>query len=116
MTRKKKINKNDLLFNDHVNYYSCFKMFYIVCFFCNLKTAGVYADMDFKEGELVLKDPMFVGVQHSLNKVCFIFTILFLCSQIKDVCFCPLLSTILCRLIVWSVVSAFVLLVPLNFK
>ncbi|KAK7335563.1 hypothetical protein VNO80_27472 [Phaseolus coccineus] len=30
---------------------------------------GVYADMDFKEGELVLKDPMFVGVQHSLNKI-----------------------------------------------
>ncbi|XP_047150437.1 histone-lysine N-methyltransferase ATXR2 [Vigna umbellata] len=30
---------------------------------------GVYADMDFKEGELVLKDPMCVGVQHSLNKI-----------------------------------------------
>ncbi|KAL2331817.1 hypothetical protein Fmac_019398 [Flemingia macrophylla] len=30
---------------------------------------GLYADMDFKEGELVLKDPMFVGVQHTLNKI-----------------------------------------------
>ncbi|CAJ1956358.1 unnamed protein product [Sphenostylis stenocarpa] len=30
---------------------------------------GVYADKEFKEGELVLKDPMFVGVQHSLNKI-----------------------------------------------
>ncbi|XP_020204122.1 histone-lysine N-methyltransferase ATXR2 [Cajanus cajan] len=30
---------------------------------------GLYADKDFKEGELVLKDPMFVGVQHSLNKI-----------------------------------------------
>ncbi|RDY01875.1 Histone-lysine N-methyltransferase ATXR2, partial [Mucuna pruriens] len=30
---------------------------------------GIYADVDFKEGELVLKDPMLVGVQHSLNKI-----------------------------------------------
>ncbi|RZB76700.1 Histone-lysine N-methyltransferase ATXR2 isoform E [Glycine soja] len=30
---------------------------------------GLYADMDFKEGELVLKDPMLVGAQHPLNKI-----------------------------------------------
>ncbi|KAK7324781.1 hypothetical protein VNO77_28620 [Canavalia gladiata] len=30
---------------------------------------GLYAAMDFKEGELVLKDHMLVGVQHSLNKI-----------------------------------------------
>ncbi|KAG4975519.1 hypothetical protein JHK86_034993 [Glycine max] len=33
------------------------------------RTAGLYADMDFKEGELVLKDPMLVGAQHPLNKL-----------------------------------------------
>ncbi|XP_061363098.1 histone-lysine N-methyltransferase ATXR2 isoform X2 [Gastrolobium bilobum] len=34
---------------------------------------GVYAAMDFKEGELVLKDHMFVGSQHSFNKIdCFV--------------------------------------------
>lgn len=30
---------------------------------------GVYAEMDFKEGDLVLKDQMLVGVQHSSNKI-----------------------------------------------
>ncbi|KAG5114489.1 hypothetical protein JHK82_037758 [Glycine max] len=30
---------------------------------------GLYAGMDFKEGELVLKDPMLVGAQHPLNKI-----------------------------------------------
>ncbi|KAK1407344.1 hypothetical protein QVD17_38958 [Tagetes erecta] len=30
---------------------------------------GVYADMDFEEGDLVLKDPMLVGIQHSSNKI-----------------------------------------------
>ncbi|KAL8253525.1 hypothetical protein R6Q59_031746 [Mikania micrantha] len=30
---------------------------------------GVYADMDFKEGDLVLKDQMLVGMQHSSNKI-----------------------------------------------
>ncbi|KAK7402028.1 hypothetical protein VNO78_13964 [Psophocarpus tetragonolobus] len=30
---------------------------------------GLYVDRDFKEGELILKDPMFVGIQHSLNKI-----------------------------------------------
>ncbi|XP_027342135.1 histone-lysine N-methyltransferase ATXR2 isoform X2 [Abrus precatorius] len=30
---------------------------------------GLYAAADFKEGELVLKDQMLVGVQHSLNKI-----------------------------------------------
>ncbi|KAK7272303.1 hypothetical protein RJT34_28813 [Clitoria ternatea] len=30
---------------------------------------GLYAARDFKEGELVLKDHMLVGVQHSLNKI-----------------------------------------------
>ncbi|GAB4859468.1 Histone-lysine N-methyltransferase atxr2 [Ancistrocladus abbreviatus] len=30
---------------------------------------GVYADIDFKEGELVLKDQMLVGAQHSSNKM-----------------------------------------------
>ena len=30
---------------------------------------GVYADMEFEEGDLVLKDQMLVGVQHSSNKV-----------------------------------------------
>lgn len=30
---------------------------------------GVYAAMDFKEDELVLKDQMLVGTQHSFNKV-----------------------------------------------
>ena len=34
---------------------------------------GVYATKDFKEGELVLKDQMFVGAQHSSNKVTFFF-------------------------------------------
>ncbi|KAH7576775.1 hypothetical protein JRO89_XS01G0145900 [Xanthoceras sorbifolium] len=29
---------------------------------------GVYADADFEEGELVLKDPILVGMQHSSNK------------------------------------------------
>ncbi|KAK3000825.1 hypothetical protein RJ639_020264, partial [Escallonia herrerae] len=29
---------------------------------------GVYADLDFKEGELVLKDQMLVGAQHTMNK------------------------------------------------
>ncbi|KAG4969277.1 hypothetical protein JHK82_034983 [Glycine max] len=29
----------------------------------------LYADMDFKDGELVLKDPMLVGAQHPLNKL-----------------------------------------------
>ncbi|KAI4322559.1 hypothetical protein L6164_022240 [Bauhinia variegata] len=34
---------------------------------------GVYAVKDFKEEELVLKDPMLVGVQHSSNKIdCFV--------------------------------------------
>lgn len=35
-------------------------------------TAGVYADIDFKEGELVLKDQMLVGAQHYSNKVLYI--------------------------------------------
>lgn len=30
---------------------------------------GVYADMDFKEGDLVLKDPVLFGIQHSSNKM-----------------------------------------------
>ncbi|KAA8526483.1 hypothetical protein F0562_008314 [Nyssa sinensis] len=30
---------------------------------------GVYADLDFEEGDLVLKDQMLVGAQHSLNKI-----------------------------------------------
>ncbi|KAL4585170.1 hypothetical protein LXL04_009785 [Taraxacum kok-saghyz] len=30
---------------------------------------GVYADMEFEEGDLVLKDQMLVGVQHSSNKI-----------------------------------------------
>lgn len=34
--------------------------------------SGVYADSDFGEGELVLKDQMLVGAQHSSNKVLFI--------------------------------------------
>ncbi|XP_058779942.1 histone-lysine N-methyltransferase ATXR2 [Vicia villosa] len=34
---------------------------------------GVYAAMDFKEDELVLKDQMLVGTQHSFNKIdCFV--------------------------------------------
>lgn len=35
----------------------------------NLKHTGVYAEMDFEEGDLVLKDQMLVGMQHSANKV-----------------------------------------------
>lgn len=35
----------------------------------NLYGKGVYAEMDFEEGDLVLKDQMLVGVQHSSNKV-----------------------------------------------
>lgn len=34
--------------------------------------AGVYADLDFQEGGLVLKDQMLFGVQHSSNKVSYI--------------------------------------------
>lgn len=30
---------------------------------------GVYADLDFKEGELILKDPILVGIQHPSNKI-----------------------------------------------
>ncbi|KAL3509663.1 hypothetical protein ACH5RR_029064 [Cinchona calisaya] len=30
---------------------------------------GVYANMDFKKGDLVLKDPMLFGIQHSSNKM-----------------------------------------------
>lgn len=30
---------------------------------------GVYADVDFKEGDLVLKDQMLAGAQHSANKI-----------------------------------------------
>ncbi|CAI9759970.1 unnamed protein product [Fraxinus pennsylvanica] len=30
---------------------------------------GVYADFDFKEGDLILKDQMLVGAQHSSNKI-----------------------------------------------
>ncbi|PQM35071.1 histone-lysine N-methyltransferase ATXR2 [Prunus yedoensis var. nudiflora] len=30
---------------------------------------GVYADLGFKEGELLLKDQMLVGLQHSSNKI-----------------------------------------------
>lgn len=46
------------------------------------RTAGVYADMDFKEGELVLKDQMLVGAQHSFNKVLLLFFSphMFVCS------------------------------------
>ena len=33
------------------------------------KHTGVYADLDFEEGDLVLKDQMLFGVQHSSNKV-----------------------------------------------
>lgn len=34
---------------------------------------GVYAEMDFEEGELVLKDQMLVGIQHPSNKIdCFV--------------------------------------------
>ncbi|KAF7823119.1 Histone-lysine N-methyltransferase ATXR2 [Senna tora] len=34
---------------------------------------GVYAAMDFKEGEFILKDQMLVGAQHSSNKIdCFV--------------------------------------------
>lgn len=44
--------------NVKILYYSSFNMYYNMCFFCNWRTAGLYADMDFKEGELVLKDPM----------------------------------------------------------
>lgn len=32
-------------------------------------TAGVYAETDFKESDLVLKDQMLAGAQHSSNKV-----------------------------------------------
>ncbi|KAK3002867.1 hypothetical protein RJ639_018489 [Escallonia herrerae] len=33
------------------------------------KDLCVYADLDFKEGELVLKDQMLVGAQHTMNKI-----------------------------------------------
>ena len=36
------------------------------------RTTGLYADLDFKEGELVLKDQMLVGIQHRSNKVFYI--------------------------------------------
>ena len=35
-------------------------------------TVGLYADLDFKEGELVLKDQILVGAQHCSNKVLYI--------------------------------------------
>ena len=34
-----------------------------------VKFSGVYAKVDFKEGDLVLKDPVLFGIQHSSNKV-----------------------------------------------
>lgn len=40
--------------------------------------AGVYADSDFGEGELVLKDQILVGAQHSSNKVLFVCISIFL--------------------------------------
>lgn len=71
----------------------------------------MYAVKDFKEDQLVLKDQMLVGNQHSFNKV-FASFFMFLCSRFKSFCFVILFSTLLCRLIVLSVASAFVLLVP----
>lgn len=35
----------------------------------NTKITGVYADVDFQEEDLVLKDQMLVGAQHMSNKV-----------------------------------------------
>lgn len=37
--------------------------------FNNLMCAGVCANRDFAEEDLILKDQMLVGAQHSLNKV-----------------------------------------------
>lgn len=39
----------------------------------DIEIAGVFADLDFQEGDLVLKDHMLFGVQHSSNKVQFIY-------------------------------------------
>lgn len=35
----------------------------------NWQTVGVYASLDFRDGDLILKDQMLVGAQHSSNKV-----------------------------------------------
>ena len=50
----------------------------ILLIWCELKArhlnqwvlAGVSANKDFDEGDLILKDQVLVGAQHSLNKVC----------------------------------------------
>lgn len=49
--------------------FSILIMYYSIFSCATGKISGVYAAMDFKEGELVLKDHMFVGVQHFQNKV-----------------------------------------------
>lgn len=51
--------------------------------------AGVYADLDFQEGDLVLKDQMLFGVQHSANKVLYMHIIFVCCyaSQTLFLCF-----------------------------
>lgn len=38
-----------------------------VCESCHI--SGVYANFNFKEGDLVLKDSILFGIQHSSNKV-----------------------------------------------
>ena len=45
------------------------KDFEIVFLLFQLLFSGVFADVDFKEDELILKDQILVGAQHSVNKV-----------------------------------------------
>jgi len=47
---------------------------------------GVYAVKDFKEDQLVLKDQMLVGNQHSFNKVFFVLMILVLVYNLFFLC------------------------------
>lgn len=79
-------------------------------------TVGVYSKVDFREDDLILKDQMLVGAQHSSNKVLDYVDMFppnppfgdFLCS---DFFFWVYFFVARGRLIVWCVVSASNLLV-----
>lgn len=64
--------------------------------------AGVFSEVDFGEDELVFKDPILVGAQHSSNKVCEI------CHLFFSNVFIFWFDVFMCygRLIVWCVAFA----------
>lgn len=72
-------------FNNVVDYDAKFSVWHHCFGYCDEdnEITGVYADLDFQEGDLVLKDQMLFGVQHSANKVSFIHIVVVCCELLS---------------------------------